>query len=51
MNLEMPSKCKIGEQIGLRITVFNYLHYEIDVSTYAVIADQIIQVFIYFIIK
>ncbi|XP_042896102.1 CD109 antigen isoform X6 [Parasteatoda tepidariorum] len=30
MNLEMPSKCKLGEQIGLRITVFNYFHVEIE---------------------
>ncbi|XP_054709212.1 CD109 antigen-like [Uloborus diversus] len=31
MVLEMPTKCKIGEQIGLRIVVFNYFHNEMDV--------------------
>ncbi|GBO37813.1 hypothetical protein AVEN_202456-1 [Araneus ventricosus] len=30
MNVQMPSKCKIGEQIGIRITVFNYLQTEIE---------------------
>ncbi|KAG8180373.1 hypothetical protein JTE90_025423 [Oedothorax gibbosus] len=30
MNVEMPSKCKLGEQIGIRITVFNYFHVEIE---------------------
>ncbi|GFQ66757.1 CD109 antigen [Trichonephila clavata] len=30
MNVEMPTKCRIGEQIGIRITVFNYFHTEIE---------------------
>ncbi|GIX92091.1 CD109 antigen [Caerostris darwini] len=30
MNVEMPSKCRTGEQIGIRITVFNYFHTEIE---------------------
>ncbi|XP_055936007.1 CD109 antigen-like isoform X2 [Argiope bruennichi] len=30
MNVEMPSQCRIGEQIGIRITVFNYFHSEIE---------------------
>ncbi|XP_055376431.1 CD109 antigen [Condylostylus longicornis] len=25
INLEMPSKCRQGEQVGLRVTVFNYM--------------------------
>lgn len=25
MNVEMPSKCRQGEQVGVRVTVFNYL--------------------------
>ena len=31
MNVEMPSVCMIGEQIGIRISIFNYLPYEIEV--------------------
>lgn len=31
MNVEMPSTCIIGEQIGVRISVFNYLPVEIEV--------------------
>ncbi|CAG2105524.1 unnamed protein product [Medioppia subpectinata] len=31
MNVEMPSVCVIGEQIGVRISIFNYLPYEIEV--------------------
>ena len=31
MNVEMPSVCLIGEQIGIRISIFNYLPYEIEV--------------------
>lgn len=25
MNIEMPTHCKQGEQIGIRVTVFNYM--------------------------
>lgn len=25
MNVEMPTHCKQGEQIGIRVTVFNYM--------------------------
>lgn len=25
MNVEMPENCKQGEQIGIRVTVFNYM--------------------------
>jgi len=25
MNVEMPTHCKEGEQIGIRVTVFNYM--------------------------
>lgn len=31
MNVEMPSSCLLGEQIGIRISIFNYLPYEIEV--------------------
>lgn len=31
MNVEMPTMCMIGEQIGIRISIFNYLPYEIEV--------------------
>lgn len=31
MHVEMPSSCNIGEQIGVRISIFNYLPYEIEV--------------------
>ncbi len=31
MNVEMPSTCLLGEQIGIRISIFNYLPYEIEV--------------------
>lgn len=31
MNVEMPPSCVIGEQIGIRISIFNYLPYEIEV--------------------
>ncbi|XP_035217287.1 CD109 antigen-like isoform X3 [Stegodyphus dumicola] len=30
MVVEMPSKCNFGEQIGIRITIFNYFHLEIE---------------------
>lgn len=25
INVEMPTNCKQGEQIGIRVTVFNYM--------------------------
>lgn len=31
MSVEMPSVCVIGEQVGIRISIFNYLPYEIEV--------------------
>lgn len=31
MNVEMPSSCIIGEQLGIRTSIFNYLPYEIEV--------------------
>lgn len=31
INVEMPSLCTLGEQIGLRISVFNNLQFEIEV--------------------
>ncbi|KAJ6219290.1 hypothetical protein RDWZM_005102 [Blomia tropicalis] len=31
MNVEMPPSCVIGEQIGVRVSIFNYLPYEIEV--------------------
>lgn len=31
MNMEMPTVCVIGEQVGIRISIFNYLPYEIEV--------------------
>lgn len=31
INVEMPTICNIGEQIGIRISVFNNLHIEIEV--------------------
>ncbi|KPM04684.1 LDL, Prenyltransferase and alpha-2-macroglobulin domain-containing protein [Sarcoptes scabiei] len=31
MNVEMPTSCLLGEQIGIRISIFNYLPYEIEV--------------------
>ena len=31
MNVEMPQSCVIGEQLGVRISIFNYLPYEIEV--------------------
>lgn len=31
MNVEMPPSCVIGEQVGVRISIFNYLPYEIEV--------------------
>ena len=27
----MPEKCRHGEQIGIRVTVFNYMHKDIEV--------------------
>ncbi|XP_022255098.1 CD109 antigen-like [Limulus polyphemus] len=32
MNIEMPEVCKEGEQIGIRVTVFNYRSKETEVS-------------------
>ncbi|XP_013776899.1 CD109 antigen-like isoform X2 [Limulus polyphemus] len=32
MNLEMPSQCMQGEQVGLRVTIFNYMLTEIEVT-------------------
>lgn len=32
-NVEMPSKCTLGEQIGIRISVFNNMNFEIEVVT------------------
>ena len=31
MNVEMPSTCRQGEQVGIRITLFNYATFEADV--------------------
>lgn len=31
MNVELPSVCMFGEQIGVRVSIFNYLPYEIEV--------------------
>jgi len=31
MNVEMPSVCRQGEQIGIRITLFNYMTQEADI--------------------
>lgn len=31
MNLEMPTKCTIGEQIGLRVSIFNFMDAHIEV--------------------
>ncbi|GFS99779.1 CD109 antigen [Nephila pilipes] len=30
MNVEMPTKSMQGEQIGIRISVFNYMYYEVE---------------------
>ncbi|VVC38101.1 Hypothetical protein CINCED_3A025405 [Cinara cedri] len=30
MNVEMPTHCKQGEQIGIRVTVFNYMYSSIE---------------------
>lgn len=31
MNVEMPTKIRLGEQIGIRVTVFNYRLYETEI--------------------
>lgn len=31
MNVEMPESCMLGEQIGVRVTIFNNLPFEIEV--------------------
>ena len=31
MNVEMPSRCNLGEQIGIRVSIFNYMPSEIEV--------------------
>jgi CD109 antigen len=31
MNVEMPEACRQGEQIGIRVTVFNYMMKDIEV--------------------
>ncbi|XP_064466508.1 CD109 antigen-like [Ornithodoros turicata] len=31
MNVEMPSKIRLGEQVGIRVTVFNYRLYETEI--------------------
>jgi CD109 antigen len=31
MNVEMPQTCRQGEQIGIRITIFNYMMRDIEV--------------------
>lgn len=30
INVEMPTKCRSGEQVGVRVTVFNYMKTAIE---------------------
>lgn len=32
INIEMPDQCKQGEQIGIRVSVFNYMRHHIEAT-------------------
>lgn len=32
MNVEMPTHCKQGEQIGIRVAVFNYMSSSVEAT-------------------